>query len=111
MGFVSKLVARVVLNGIALYVAVVYFPNFKLGGGAEIFIVAALILTFLNAFLRPILKLISLPLIWLSFGIFNIVIHVLILWVADLILTQLAILDFATLFWVSIIIAIANSFF
>lgn len=111
MGFISKVVARVILNGVALYIAVAYFPNFKLEGGAEIFLVAALVLTFLNAFLRPILRLISLPLIWLSLGVFNIVIHILILWVADVVLTQLTITDFTTLFWVSIIIATANSFF
>lgn len=111
MGFLTKLIARFLLNGLALYVATLYFPKFVLAGGAESLAAGALVLTVLNLFLRPILKLVSTPLIWVTFGLFNIVIHVAILWLADLVLTQLTIGDLPTLFWVSIIIAIANSFF
>lgn len=111
MGFITKLVAKAILNGAALYVSRLYLPGFIFLGGLESLAVGAAVLTVLNAFVRPVLRLISTPLIWITFGLFNIVIHVLILWLADQFLTQLTIVDLKTLFFASIIIAITNTFF
>lgn len=111
MEFITKLAGRAILNGAALYVSRLYLSGFLLAGGFESLAVGAAVLTALNTFVRPILRLISTPLIWITFGLFNIVIHVLILWLADQFLTQLTIADFKTLFFASIIIAIANTFF
>lgn len=110
MGFFAKFAARIILNGIALYLAESYFPGFILAEGLEGLIAGALVLALLNTFLRPILRLASLPLRWLTFGLFNIVIYGIILWIADSFLTQITIADFSTLFWVTIIVAIANAF-
>ena len=111
MGFLTRLIVKLVLNGVLLYVATRYFSGFILEGGIEIFAVGALLLTLLNVFLRPILTLLATPFIWLTFGLFNIVIHVAILWFADKLLTSLVITDLGTIFWVSIIIAVVNSIF
>jgi len=111
MGFFTKLAARIILNGVALYIVETYFPGFLLSGGLETLILGALVLALLNTFLRPILMLATLPLRWLTFGLFNIVIYGFILWLADLFLTQITITDYTTLFWASIIVAIANAFF
>lgn len=111
MGFLLKFIARLILNGLALYAAGIYFPNFVITGGLETLLIGALVLAVLYAFLRPILRLIATPLVWLTFGLFNIVISVLILWSADQMLTQVAINDLTTLFWVSIIVAAANTVF
>lgn len=110
MGFIIKFITRIVLNGLALYVAKIYFPGFILNGGIETLAIGGLILTALNIFIRPVLKIVSAPLVWISFGLFNIVINMVILWVADQLLTEIAFTNLVTLFWVSIIIALANSF-
>jgi|SRR3989338_1505784 len=110
MGFLVKLAAKFFLNGVALYLAALYFPNFVITGGLISFITGAAVLTVLNAFLRPVLKLVATPLIWLSFGLFNFIINMFVLWLADQLLIELAINDLSTLFWVSIIIALANAF-
>ena len=111
MGFFTKFAARIILNGAALYTAENYFPGFLLSGGLETLIAGALVLALLNTFLRPVLMLAALPLRWLTFGLFNIIIYGFILWLADFFLAQITIADYTTLFWVSIIIAIANAFF
>lgn len=110
MGFFSKFIARIILNGAALYACATLFPGFKLGGGLYTLIIGAVVLALLYAFLRPILKLITLPLSFITFGLFNIVITVFLLWLADQFLTQLAVEGFSTLVWTSIIIGLANSF-
>lgn len=110
MGFLAKLAAKVILNGAALYVASIYFPGFVIIGGLVTIVIGGVILTILNLFLRPVLRLISAPLVWITFGLFNFVINMFILWFADRLLTQISIADLTTLFWVSIIIALANVF-
>ena len=111
MSFLTKFIAKIVLNGVDLYVAKIYFSGFVLTGGLEILVAAAFVLTLIHTFIRPVIRLISAPLIWLSFGLFNFIINMVILWLADKFLTQLAINDLVTLFWVSVIVALANSFF
>lgn len=74
----SPLVVRVLVTGIAVFLAVTIVPGiesstFAAGVGA------VLVLTLLNAVIRPILYLISLPLIVLSLGLFLVVINALLL--------------------------------
>ena len=109
MGFITRLIAKFILNGVALYVATIYFPAFIISGGVLSLLIGAGVLTSLNLFIRPVLRLISAPLVWLSLGLFNIVINMFLLWLADRLLLELAIQDISTLFWVSIIVALANS--
>lgn len=111
MGFLAKFLAKILLNAAALYVAAIYFPGFVISGGVPAFIIGAVFLAALTSFLRPVLRIVSAPLVWVSFGLFNLVINMFILWLADKFLAQLAIADLTTLFWVSIILALANSFF
>lgn len=110
MSFIIKLIAKTVLNGGALYLARVYVPGFLLAGGLDTLAIGGLVLALLNAFVRPILKAISAPLLWITFGLFNIVIHLAVLWIADQLLVQLTITDFWALFWAAIIVAVANIF-
>lgn len=111
MRFILKFIARVLLNGIGLYLATAYVAGFSITGGTETIIVGALVLALLNTFVRPILRFVSAPLVWITFGLFGLVINMFILWIADTLLTQLAIDGLAALFWSSLIIGLANAFF
>lgn len=74
---------RVVGNGLGLYLATELVPGFLIQNGIRGFGVAALLLTLLNLIVRPVLKLISLPLILLTLGLFTFVINALMLWLLD----------------------------
>lgn len=111
MSFSAKFAARIILNGLALYITKIYFPGFILNGGLEVLLTGALILAVLNTFLRPVLIIATFPLRWLTFGLFTIVIHGFILWLTDVFITQITITDFSALFWLTILVAIANAFF
>ena len=105
-----RFIVKIVLNGAVLYFAQKFFPGFVLAAGWDVLIIGALVLATLNIFVRPVLKIITTPLIWITLGLFNLVINMLILWMTDQILLQLTITDLKTLFLVSIITAIANIF-
>ena len=92
-----------------LYAASIYVPGFALTGGFETVIAGAVVLTFLNVFIRPILKLVTSPLLWLTFGLFSIVIHIALFWFADQLIAEIAITELSTLIGMALAFAFANS--
>src|SRR5258706_650210 len=74
-----KFFIRWAINAIALYVAVLIVPGLALGGDWTSFIWGALIFGLLNALVRPLLKLLTCPLIILTLGLFTIVINTVLL--------------------------------
>ena len=71
-------VIRVLITGIAVFLAVMIVPGLEVNSfGAGL--AAVLVLTFLNLLVRPILLVVTLPLIVLSLGLFLIVVNALLL--------------------------------
>ena len=78
MGFIIKLL----LTGVAVVLASYFLPGVHVSGFGTALIVA-LVLAVLNAILRPILVLLSLPITILTLGLFLLVINALIILLAD----------------------------
>jgi putative membrane protein len=77
-GGVRAAVVRVLITGIAVFLAVMIVPGLEVDSfGAGLAVV--LVLTFLNLLVRPILLVLTLPLIILSLGLFLIVVNALLL--------------------------------
>lgn len=110
MRILSRFLARAALTGIALLIAQEFVSGFEQKGGIKGLVIAALVLALLNAFLKPILKIVTAPLIWLTFGLFHAVIHIGLLWLADFLLPQLAFHDTISLVITAVLIAAANIF-
>lgn len=78
-------VVRTIINGLALWVAAWLIDGIEFGPTADtwetvkVVALVALIFGLLNAFVRPILKLISLPLIILTLGLFVFIVNALML--------------------------------
>ena len=104
----GKLILRILGNGLALYAAVRWVPGFSVTGGWEQYLIAALVLSLLNMIVRPILKLISFPLIMLTLGLFTIVINALMLWLLDYFLVSVSIANITALVWATIVVSIVN---
>ncbi len=72
-------------------------------------LVASLVLGVLNAVLRPVLMLLSLPLLLFSLGLFMLVINAVTLWLAGWLLhPNFIVRDFWSAFWGALIISIVN---
>lgn len=109
MGFLFKLILRFALLVGTLYILAAYIESFRITGGISSVAFIAFVLLILTTFLKPILKLLTFPFVWLTFGLFNIVINIGLLWVADYFLPMLDITKISTLFWVSFITGIVSS--
>ena len=79
-----QLLLRWVITALALFVAAWLVPGIRVAGqGWVVFSVMAVILGLVNAVIRPVLKLLSCPLIILTLGFFVLVINGITLWLAS----------------------------
>lgn len=76
----TKFILRWVINAIALFLAVRFVPGVHLESGWGSVIWLALIFGLINAFLRPLLKLLTCPLIFLTLGLFTLLINTFLFW-------------------------------
>jgi len=74
-------------------------------------LIAGLILGLINVFIKPILKLISFPLLILSLGLFTLVINMALLWLLEYFVAELTITGLWSYFWGSLIISLVNLVF
>jgi putative membrane protein len=81
----AKLVIRWLINFLALFAAAWLVPGITVdgGGGWTVFAIMAIILGLVNAILRPLLKLLTCPLILLTLGLFTLVINGFTLWLSS----------------------------
>ena len=79
-----KLLIRWTISSLAIFVAAWLVPGISVdGGGWFIYAIMAIILGLVNAIVRPILKLLTCPLILLTLGLFVLVINGITLWLAS----------------------------
>jgi len=111
MRFVIKLLFAIAINAAALLVAAYVVNGFNLEISVESLIFLSVILTALNFFLKPILKLILGPLIFLTLGLGLILVNMIILYILDSISQNLIIGSISALIYSSIIIGLVNFVF
>jgi putative membrane protein len=78
-----RFLVRLLINAVALWVAVQLVPGISYSGDLLPLLAVALVFGIVNAFLRPILKLLTLPLIFLTLGLFALVVNGLMLWLTS----------------------------
>lgn len=106
-----RFIIRILGNAVALYVAFYIVPGFIISGSIEHYLIAGTILALLNMLVRPVLKVISFPIILLTLGLFTFVINALMLWALDYLLGFVSIESLLALVWATIIVGIVNLFF
>ena len=115
---VKNFLIRVVVNGLALWVAALVVPGVNLANGDSdwttkvitIFFVA-LVFGVINAFVKPIARLLSLPFIILTLGLFTFVVNAFMLQITEWICGWVG-LDFTIdeFFWDAVLAAVVITF-
>jgi len=102
-----RLLAHWVLSALCLLLVSRFVPGFVVSGlGAAL--LAAIVIGLVNGTLGLLLKLISLPLIIITFGLFWLVINALMLEFASLFVPGFTVRGFAPAFWGAIILSLLN---
>jgi putative membrane protein len=89
--FLKKLILAVLANGFAMWAVSEIFPDrIQILSDSNVvgFIVTGVSVGMINTFIKPILKILSLPLIIITVGLFLFVINALVLWLVEWILSD-----------------------
>jgi putative membrane protein len=103
---------RLLINAAALWVATHFVPGIVYQGRWTSLLMVALVFGVLNASVRPLLKLLTLPLLILSLGLFTFVINALMLWLTGWISERLNlgfhVAGFWPAFWGGLVVSIVS---
>lgn len=105
-------VIRLLVNAAALYVATKLVPGVTFEGGALAFFGVALVFGVVNAFLRPVAKVLTFPFIIVTLGLFIFVINGLMLWLTSRLSAALDlgfhVSGFWAAFWGALVVSIVS---
>ena len=93
-----KLLLRWALNAVALMLVPEVLTEIRVDGYAAA-LISALLLGFVNAIIRPVLVLVTLPITILTLGLFTLVINALMFWAVSGLVAGFVVPDFWTAFW------------
>jgi putative membrane protein len=99
---------RLVCCAAAVYFMPQFLNDIKVSGTTAALIVA-LVMSFLNTFLKPILKLLSLPITIITLGLFSLVINVVIVYLCDYLVDGFKVSGFIQPLIFGFILSIVNS--
>jgi putative membrane protein len=103
---------RLLVNAAALWVATRLVPGVSFDGGALPFLGVALVFGVVNAFIRPLLKILTFPLILVTLGLFALVVNGLMLWLTSSLSASLGlgfhVSGFWAAFWGAIVVSVTS---
>jgi putative membrane protein len=108
MKLLFKIVFRILVNALGLYLSARFITGFHLVGDLTQLLVLALILSILNLLLKPVLKLLLTPIIILTLGFALLFVNAIILYLLDFFSANLTIDGILPLLLSSILFGILN---
>ncbi len=93
-----RFLLRFAINVVALLAIANYFPGITLASWRTA-LLAAVIFGLVNAIIRPLIKIVSLPLMILTLGLFSLVINAVLFWLIALFLPGFEVASFMSAFW------------
>ncbi|WP_129668880.1 phage holin family protein [Phytoactinopolyspora endophytica] len=110
-------IVRIIVNGLALWVATEIVSGVNITSDDSTsdriltFGVIALIFALVNAFIKPVVQLLTLPLFILTLGLFTFIVNALMLWLTGWIAEQLDVpFEVNDFFWAAVLGALVVSF-
>src|SRR5436190_20176886 len=104
---------RLLVNAAALWVATRIVPGVGYDGGALPLLGVALVFGVVNAFIRPVAKILTFPLIIVTLGIFALVVNGLMLWLTSSVAVALGfgfhVSGFWPAFWGALVVSIVST--
>jgi putative membrane protein len=106
---IARLGIMWIFNAVALLVATWLLSGLSYGNDWWALLIAALVFTLVNFFLKPALTILSIPLIIVTLGIFYLLINVFMLYLTHWIVSQFTIASFWWALAAAIIVSVVNA--
>jgi putative membrane protein len=104
MVFLRRLVVSWIFNVFALWVAEKLVDGISFSGDFGVLVVAGLVFAIVNLILKPVVKLLAIPLILVTLGIALFFINILMLYITSWIVSGFKITHFGAAVWATIVI-------
>lgn len=108
-----QFLVRLLVNAAALWVATRIVPGVTYAGNLLPFLGVAVVFGVVNAFLRPVAKILTFPLIILTLGLFALVVNGLMLWLTSSLSTALGlgfhVRGFWAAFWGGLVVSFVST--
>ncbi|MFN5371146.1 MAG: phage holin family protein [Bacteroidia bacterium] len=104
----KKWLLQSILSAVAVLFTAQILPGVQVSGIVDALLVA-LVLSFLNTFLKPVLLILTIPVTLLTFGLFLLVINAIIIVVADTLLNGFNVNGFGWALLFSLILSVINA--
>ncbi len=108
MKLIGKFIIHVIANMIALLAANYFVSGFSFSGDFYSLVVVSALFALIQMVIKPILRLFSGPLIVLTFGLFSIVVNAILLYILDILSSDLTIQGYVPLLLGTLIVSIAH---
>jgi putative membrane protein len=105
---IIRFLLHIIANALAVLTAARFIPGVVYSYEPVSLLKITFILALVNAFIKPVLKLLFSPLILLTLGFFTIVINIFVVWLVAYFVPELSISGFSAYFWTMIIISFFN---
>lgn len=110
----KSLLGSIIASGIALFLATLIVPNVWIEGAPwqiiKTLLFTGVVLGLINFFIKPVIKVVTFPLKFVTFGLIGLIINIAIIWGIDILFPELHIKGFLALFLVSLLIWVCNLF-
>jgi len=106
----GKLIVHWIVSALFLYVLSFLFRGIVIDGALAA-IIAAIVLGLINATIKPVLQIISLPITFLTLGLFYLVVNGLMLMLVSALVPGFHVAGFGTAFFASIVLSLLNAVF
>ncbi|GAB3572853.1 phage holin family protein [Spirosoma luteolum] len=103
------LLIRILISAVAVYVASMVIPGIQVTGGASTYLIVAIVLGLLNAFVKPILTILTIPITVMTLGLFLLVINVLMVYLAASLVSGFAVTGVIAALLFSIVVSLITS--
>ncbi len=106
--FVVRILIRWLGNSFGLWLAARLIPDITFNGGLEVIVLAGLVLSIINTFIKPLVIILSLPAIVLTLGLFIVFINGLMVYFAAGLMDSLDIKGYGAAVLAGLIIGLVN---
>ncbi len=107
----QNLIIRLFVNAVALWVAAQLVGGIELAGEFWAIMLVAAVFGIVNALIRPVLLLLSLPLLVITLGLFTLVVNALMLMLTAALVGALSVAGFWPALWGSLLISVVSFLF
>lgn len=101
-----NLISKILAGILSFWLADRFLPGVEFLGPLEELLLAGTVLGFINFFLKPLLKVITFPVRIITFGLFGIIINMLMVWLVDIFYAELIIKGIFPLFLTSLLVLV-----